>query len=73
MGVGLIRKVLFVSTGGVVAPNSKKQRVAKQTLAAIQGRDDEDAELIGTRRQALGLTGASSAGDQPGVHRPRVG
>ena len=57
--MGLIRKALFVSTGGVVAPNSRKQRVAMQTLAAIQGRSDEEVELIGTRRQSLGLTGAS--------------
>lgn len=52
--MGLIRKALFASTGGIVAPNSKKQRVAKQTLAAIQGCSDQEVELTGTRRQALG-------------------
>lgn len=30
--MGLIRKSLFVSTGGLVNPSSKKQRVASRTL-----------------------------------------
>jgi hypothetical protein len=29
--MGLIRKALFLTTPGLVSPNSKKQRVAKQT------------------------------------------
>jgi alpha-galactosidase len=33
----MIRKSLFVMTGGVVAPRSKKQKVALQTLKALQG------------------------------------
>src|SRR4051812_19449787 len=34
--MGFIRKSLMVSTGGVVRGSSKKQRVAKQTLKAIE-------------------------------------
>ena len=30
--MGLIRKTLFLGSGGVVSPNSKKQRYAKQSL-----------------------------------------
>jgi hypothetical protein len=36
--MGLIRKSLWLGTGGVIAPNSKKQRRQKQILAAIQGK-----------------------------------
>jgi hypothetical protein len=56
--MGLIRKALFIGTAGAVAPNSKKQRVAKQTLAAVQGKSTAEVEHAGTRRAALGITGA---------------
>jgi hypothetical protein len=52
--MGLIRKSLFVVTAGVVAPWSKKQKVAAQTLAAIRGASAERVERTGTRRAALG-------------------
>jgi hypothetical protein len=34
--MGLIRKSLYLGTGGLVAPNSKKQRQQKQVLAAMR-------------------------------------
>jgi hypothetical protein len=47
--MGLIRKALHVGTVGAVAPNSKKQRVAKQTLAAAQGASPEQVKRAGGR------------------------
>jgi hypothetical protein len=47
--MGLIRKSLHVATVGAVAPNSKKQRVAKRTLVAIQGGTPEQVRRAGGR------------------------
>jgi hypothetical protein len=58
--VGLIRKSLFVATG-VVAPNSKKQRTALKTLAAVQGKSAAEIRLAGTRRAALGASAAPAS------------
>jgi hypothetical protein len=59
--MGLIRKSLFVATGGIVAPRSKKQKTALQTFAALQGAAPAEVKRKGTRRAALGpITEASS-------------
>ena len=47
--MGLIRKALFVTTVGAVAPNSKKQRAARQTLVAIQGGSPAQVRRAGGR------------------------
>jgi hypothetical protein len=47
--MGLIRKSLFLGTGGLIAPNSKKQRTAKQQLAALQGKSDAEVRRAGGR------------------------
>jgi hypothetical protein len=47
--MGLIRKSLFLGTGGIVAPNSKKQRTALQTLAAVQGKSEAEVRRTGGR------------------------
>jgi hypothetical protein len=71
--MGLIRKTLHVATLGAVAPDSRKQRVAAQTLGALQGETPAQVRRIGTRtahsvpayvaqRQASGA--ARSARDQ---------
>jgi hypothetical protein len=36
--MGLIRKTLFAATAGAVNPNSRKQRTAAQTRAAVAGK-----------------------------------
>ncbi len=51
--MGAIRKALFVATVGAVAPRSKKQKVALQTLSAIQGKSEATVRRTGTRRQAI--------------------
>lgn len=51
--MGMIRKTLFGATLGAVAPSSKKQRTAKQTLAAVQGEPAAVVARTGTRRGAL--------------------
>jgi len=55
--MGLIRKALHVATVGAVAPNSKKQRVAKQTLVAIQGGSPSQVRRAGGRYEH-GVVGA---------------
>lgn len=35
--MGIIRKSLYLGTGGLVSPNAKKQRRQMQTLKAMQG------------------------------------
>ena len=67
--VGLIRKSLYLGTGGVVSPSSKKQRYAKQTLAAIQGGTPEQIRRAGGRYDFDGFLGGSSVAP-PG---PRFG
>jgi hypothetical protein len=51
--MGMIRKALFAGTLGAVAPSSKKQRIARQTLAAVQGKSEAEVARTGTRRGAL--------------------
>jgi hypothetical protein len=60
--MGFIRKTLSLSTAGAVAPYSRKQRVAAQTLAVIQGKCVAEVERTGTRREYLhGNVGGVSA------------
>jgi hypothetical protein len=47
--MGLIRKSLFLASGGIVAPNSKKQRNQRQLLAAAQGKSDAEVRRAGGR------------------------
>jgi hypothetical protein len=47
--MGLIRKSLHIATAGVVAPNSKKQRVQRQILAAVQGQSPAQVRRAGGR------------------------
>lgn len=47
--MGLIRKTLYLGTGGAVAPHSKKQRVSLQQLAALQGASPEQVRRTGGR------------------------
>jgi hypothetical protein len=47
--MGLLRKALHITTVGVIAPNSTKQRVAKQTLVAIQGGSPAQVRRAGGR------------------------
>jgi hypothetical protein len=65
--MGFIRKTLFTATMGAVAPYSRKQRVAAQTLAAVAGKSREEVERAGTRRAAFGFDGTPSA---PAAIRP---
>jgi len=46
---GLIRKSLILGTGGLVAPNSKKQRLQMQQLAALQSATPEEIRQRGGR------------------------
>jgi hypothetical protein len=55
--MGLIRKSLFLGTGGLVAPNSKKQRQQKQMLAAMQGATPSEVRRAGGRYDFDGFWG----------------
>ena|SRR6266567_4038727 len=57
--MGLIRKGLYLGTGGLVAPNSKKQRRALQMLKATQGATSEEIRRTGGRSDFLGFWGAT--------------
>jgi len=62
--MGLIRKSLFLGTGGIVAPNSKKQRAQKQVLAALQGQSPEQVRRAGGRYEhSLGAFFEGSSGE----------
>ena len=50
--MGLIRKSLFAASGGLVAPNSKKQRRQLQILAAMQGATPAEVRRAGGRGYA---------------------
>ena len=60
--MGLIRKSLYLGTGGVVAPHSRKQRVAMKQLAALQGRGEAEVRRAGGRSDFAGFWDASQAG-----------
>jgi len=47
--MGLIRRSLHIATGGMVAPNSKKQKLIRQQLAALQGKTPEEVKRTGGR------------------------
>jgi hypothetical protein len=47
--MGLIRGALHLATFGAVASRSKKQRVAAMTLAAAQGKNEQDVRIAGGR------------------------
>lgn len=55
--VGLIRKSLYLASGGIVAPNSKKQRRQAQILAALQGRSPKEVKRAGGRYDFEGFLG----------------
>lgn len=59
--MGLIRKSLFLGTGGLVSPNSKKQRVQKQQLAALQGATPKEIRRAGGRNDIDGFLGLPPA------------
>lgn len=58
--MGLIRKSLYLGTGGLVAPNSKKQRQQKQILAATQGATPSEIRGAGGRYDFNGFWGQSA-------------
>jgi hypothetical protein len=55
--MGLIRKSLYLGTGGLVGPNSKKQRLQMQQLAALQGATPQEIKRRGGRYDFDGLVG----------------
>jgi len=59
--MGLIRKSLYLGTGGLVSPNSKKQRQQKEILAATQGATAEEVSRAGGRYDFNGFWGQPPA------------
>lgn len=55
--MGLIRKSLYLGTGGLVTPHSKKQRHQKQILAAMQGAAPSEIRRAGGRYDFNGFWG----------------
>jgi hypothetical protein len=55
--MGLIRKSLYLGTGGLVAPNSKKQRQQKQILAAMRDATPSEIKRAGGRYDFNGFWG----------------
>ncbi len=65
--MGLIRKSPFLGTGGVIAPNSKKQRAQKQLLAALQGKSEDEVRRAGGRyKHSLGAVLGAAARKRDG-------
>jgi Short C-terminal domain len=67
--VGLLRKSLYLGTSGIVAPNSKKHRMAMKQLAALQGRSEAEIRRAGGRYDFAGFWDATRAGAST-VSRP---
>jgi hypothetical protein len=59
--MGLIRKSLYVASGGIVAPHSRKQRIAMQQLAALQGATPQEVRQRGGRGDVDGFWGFQPA------------
>lgn len=70
--MGIIRKSPYLGTGGLVSPNSKKQRRQMQTLKAMQGATPEEIRQAGGRydfRGFWGITEPASAERQRKAER----
>src|ERR1700734_766052 len=68
--MGLIRGTLSLVTFGGVASRSKKQRTAAMTLAAVQGKSEQDIKVAGGRSfDAVNRANASRRG--PMTHDQR--
>jgi hypothetical protein len=68
--MGLIRGTLSLVTFGGVASRSKKQRTAAMTLAAVQGKGEQDVKVAGGRSfDAVNRANASRRG--PMTHDQR--
>ena len=59
--MGIIRKSLYLASGGLVAPNSRKQKLAMQQLAALQGATPEEVRRRGARSDYDGFFGLPPA------------
>jgi hypothetical protein len=59
--MGLIRKSLYLGSGGLVAPHSKKQRMQLQQLAALRGASPEEIKRAGGRSDYDAFLGLSPA------------
>lgn len=72
--MGLIRKSLFLGTGGLVSPNSKKQRLQMRQLAALQGASPGEIRRAGGRYDFNGFFGQPPASVRRGqaVQPPAV-
>lgn len=57
--MGIIRKSLYLETGGLVSPNSKKQRHQMQILQAMQGATPDEIRRAGGRYDFRGFIGAT--------------
>jgi hypothetical protein len=55
--MGLIRKSLYLGTGGLVSPNSKKQRMQMKQLTAMQGGTAKEIQRAGGRYDFRGFWG----------------
>ncbi|RSM41477.1 DUF2510 domain-containing protein [Amycolatopsis balhimycina DSM 5908] len=64
--MGLIRKSLMISTGGLVRGSSKKQRVAKKSLRELQAQTR-------LQQQALAQQAVSPAAQPPAPAGPPAG
>lgn len=65
--MGLIRGALNLATFGAVASRSKKQRVAAMTLAAAQGKSEQEVRIAGGRSfNAVNRANARAATQQGG-------
>src|SRR5262249_5728135 len=62
--VGLIRKSLYLGSGGLVSPNSKKQRRQIQMIKAMQGASDAEIRRAGGRYDFAGFWGDVNARTQ---------
>jgi hypothetical protein len=59
--MGLLRKTLWLSTAGVIAPNSKRQKRDARLLAATQGATPREVRRAGGRLDPFSMTPPSLA------------
>lgn len=62
--MGLIRKSLYLASGGIVSPSSKKQRRQVQMIKAMQGASDAEIRRAGGRYDFAGFWGDTTARTQ---------
>lgn len=68
--MGLLRKIAYLGSGGIVGPRSKRERDQIRMIAAIQGKSAAEIRRAGGRYDFEGFLASGGITDTTGKERP---